>query len=597
MQAELKNISNIINPVNFISVPIFQRDYVWNESLWSAFLNDIEDLCSIEQEHFFGSIILKTTESTNISGVTNYYKIVDGQQRLTTALIFFKALALVLNNNEIIDNFTYRKTDQNGNQICCLQLGKYDNISLHKIINLTEANIFSDPQNQVECAFNYFINELSSEENKEFYSKKILSQITQKMLFVLIILDEEDDENQIFDTINSLGCKLTCSDLIKNFLFTDEPDLYDLFWKKTFEDTPKIESYWNQDVSKGRTNATNLDTFLQAYFILVSSKKEYEEALNNNLKNIKVKGNVKDLFIQISNLNQSYQLFIEYATTDTLNPKKYLIENLDRYATTFKEIINPEIDNQTLDYNISSKRINFIIFAFQKSTVIPYFLYIQSQVLDPDERLKMYEILESFLLRREICSKGAKNYPKFFRKFIRDEINTAQKLIDALNAQAESQSAFPLDKELKESCVAQKFSNNYKVKAILYLLESRMMGKNASHSLLPFNKYSLEHLMPRKWQDNWNQNQLSEEEIKEREHSIYTIGNLAIINKNLNSAIKNSDWETKVAGKNQDGLKQYASGILTLGSALDKKDWNEETIKERAEWLYEKMLKYWSLHK
>lgn len=44
--------------------------------------------------------------------------------------------------------------------------------------------------------------------------------------FVKIDLDEDEDEQQIFDTINSLGVNLTTAELLKNYFFSRERALY-----------------------------------------------------------------------------------------------------------------------------------------------------------------------------------------------------------------------------------------------------------------------------------------------------------------------------------------------------------------------------------
>lgn len=52
------------------------------------------------------------------------------------------------------------------------------------------------------------------------------------MSFVVITLDHGEDEQQIFDTINSLGVKLTTGELLKNYLFSQTGlSDYEEIWK------------------------------------------------------------------------------------------------------------------------------------------------------------------------------------------------------------------------------------------------------------------------------------------------------------------------------------------------------------------------------
>ena len=75
-----------------------------------------------------------------------------------------------------------------------------------------------------------------------------------------------------------------------------------------------------------------------------------------------------------------------------------------------------------------------------------------------------------------------------------------------------------------------------------------------------------------------------------------TLGNLAIITQSLNASIRDADWITKKAGKkSKPGLDLCAKGLLTLKDALDKTDWNEGEIENRASWLCEEALKLWNV--
>lgn len=72
-------------------------------------------------------------------------------------------------------------------------------------------------------------------------------------------------------------------------------------------------------------------------------------------------------------------------------------------------------------------------------------------------------------------------------------------------------------------------------------------------------------------------------------------GILSIIPQTLNSAIRDSNWETKKNGKgdSKPGLCKCAAGICTMNDALQKSEWNEAEIESRAEWLYEQARDLW----
>ena len=75
-----------------VEVPFFQRAYVWKEDLWDRFLDDMEYVAESNKTHFLGSIILKEGKKPEKgANYTSRYTIIDGQQRITTFLIFLNA--------------------------------------------------------------------------------------------------------------------------------------------------------------------------------------------------------------------------------------------------------------------------------------------------------------------------------------------------------------------------------------------------------------------------------------------------------------------------------------------------------------------------
>ena len=114
-----------------------------------------------------------------------------------------------------------------------------------------------------------------------------------------------------------------------------------------------------------------------------------------------------------------------------------------------------------------------------------------------------------------------------------------------------------------------------------------------STALLGLDRYSLEHLMPKKWENNWSEVS-SEDEKYHRNNKLLTLGNLAIITSSLNSTIRDSSWSIKKDGtEKRKGLREFASGIETMNRYLMYDHWDENTITERAELLYGKAKNIW----
>jgi hypothetical protein len=80
-----------------VRVPHYQRGYAWEERQCQDFLEDLE-LLSDGQEHFFGLLILHARSNGpgpvigHKGRAYDVYDVVDGQQRLTTVVLFLDAV-------------------------------------------------------------------------------------------------------------------------------------------------------------------------------------------------------------------------------------------------------------------------------------------------------------------------------------------------------------------------------------------------------------------------------------------------------------------------------------------------------------------------
>ena len=151
------------------------------------------------------------------------------------------------------------------------------------------------------------------------------------------------------------------------------------------------------------------------------------------------------------------------------------------------------------------------------------------------------------------------------------------------------------DKELKKG-----FENsvliNKQSAGIIYFIESKIRNREKQATqLLGLNKYSLEHLMPKKWENKWRS--VSDKDAKDyRNFKIKTLGNLAIITQSLNASIRDANWPTKKRGSgNKGGLTHYSGGIETLAPYLQLPEWDESEIEKRAEFLFKKAKDIWKV--
>ena len=226
------------------------------------------------------------------------------------------------------------------------------------------------------------------------------------------------------------------------------------------------------------------------------------------------------------------------------------------------------------------------MFGMDTTTIIPYVLYVAKKVIDQDEKNNIFRYFEAYLVRRIICKKTSKNYNQLFRSFINNEIDTLEKIKEIIEKKEEKINSMPSDNDVEEGFRVSDLVNKQS-KGVLYLIERSIRNDLHATELKYFNEYSLEHVMPKKWRNNWDGNNLTDNQREQRNKLVLTLGNLTIITKRLNSSIRNSDWVVKKNGnKRNRGLNEYAQGIEIFSKYLQKENWNEDSIIERGQELF-----------
>ncbi len=451
----------------------------------------------------------------------------------------------------------------------------HDIHSFSTVLNLNDLKDVSGDDNIIS-AYNYFKENIEPE-------KLNFNNILSKVLFVGIDLDEQEDEQQIFDTINSLGVKLTTAELLKNYFFNrDDITAYNIYWKELFEEDDDTKNYWDREITTGRLKRTFIDLFFFSFLQI----KVQEKSLNVNSED-------KIEFSKVEHLFESYKSFIKNYLN---NDRKTILNEIKEYALLFRANFDYEIVENELSEKSGIERINAIIFGLETSTLIPYILFVLKNVQDTVSRDELLEFIETYIMRRMVVHATTKNYNQLFsERLINNTIVSKADFVSFLETQADKVNFMPSDIELKDG-----FHNAYLINkqsaGILYLIESKIRKRHlhATH-LKGINQYSLEHLMPKKWENNWGK--LSGiADITARNRKLLTLGNLTIITQSLNASIRDSNWKIKRKGKgDKGGLITYAAGLETISNYLSLDVWDEAAIELRADDLYQKAQQIWKI--
>jgi uncharacterized protein with ParB-like and HNH nuclease domain len=557
-------------------IPFFQRPYVWKkedcENLYDDLLETFEaNKLNPHKEHFIGTVITKISNTS--TPMTAQFDLVDGQQRMTTFSLLIKALANSVDSSqekasalsENLNSSLYFK-DAYGDVHYRIIHNRLDRKSFDLIMKSdgsTDEAIAED-NNKISLTYLYFRERFDRLTNEEILSLNFT--LLHKFPVINMVLEGHDDEQEIFDTINSLGVKLTTSELLKNHIFGDAESqkLYEEYWQEVFETDEETVNFWNEKKTAGRVYRENIDVLLYCYLLIENEK---DVSLEHLFKNYK-----------------------EWLSTKTFEEKKHFLLTLKSYADVYSNLpTGTELNN--MHYNDNEKRFFHVIENLNITTIYPLVLFIYNNVDDLIEREKCLTLLESYLVRRAVCRLTTKNYNNLFISLIKQlknkgEMSVPEKLSEILHEYKEDTAKFPTDEDFENGFADSKLSNQH-AKEILFMITLYQINTVLNDvTVLSSNAFSVEHIMPKKWQENWYQ-EFTSEEIYNRDKKLLTLGNLTIITKNLNSKLRNSAWSNK-----RVVLNEYSSLPITT-EYTSMEDWNEETIKQRATNLADLALIIW----
>lgn len=549
-----------------LKIPFFQRSYVWKKEHWEKFFNDLYGSYLSKNEHFLGSVVLKRQEKLD-----NEILVIDGQQRLTTFSILIKALFDNLENDkkQYFQELLFAQYKNDEPRICHSKLDreKFKQI----ILNISTPNP-KEKEGLIGC-YNYFLDQISNfiETEKVF---EFLRFIVESKMWVAVCLNSNEDEQKIFDSINSTGEKLSATDIIKNSLFDKAiqtlgeekaMDLYKKFWDEIFEHTDQEKKFWDEEVKKnGRTRS---ETLLYATALIEGFFNIDKDNLNNLSLLYKHK-------IQALNSEEQFEEFLF---------------KISKYARIYREL--PDIQKDTvLYYEDWNTRFFHIAENTQTSTVIPLVVFLRSYIQEEKILQECYYLLEVLIL----CNEDTKNYNKFFVKIIEEIIKLSMK---EKNIPHFIQSEISKSYYICQDNVREWLYNIYNkdAKLILFWIEAwrEYCQKDYKDKVGLQYVYTLEHLMPIKWEKHWKNVGVNKDIANTL---INQLGNMTLLKGALNNELKNLDWSTKMNGDGR--AKNYIKknvDLLITKELLDKKEWTSQDIEERTKKLIEDFNRIWNV--
>ena len=233
--------------------------------------------------------------------------------------------------------------------------------------------------------------------------------------------------------------------------------------------------------------------------------------------------------------------------------------------------------------------------VMQVGVITPVLLLLLSA--EHQARIRAFDALESFLVRRMICRQTTKDYNRLTLDLavkLRDSGLERADIVVAnfLKEQTAYSREWPNDENVAtslESSPLYRLLTRGRLRLVLEgIEESRRRSTRAEQPEVPKN-LTIEHVMPLSWEANWPLPKCVDVGIakENRNRIVHTIGNLALVTQKLNSSMSNAPWECK-----RKALKEHS--VMNLNSELNEKQyWEEESIRDRSKQMAKLVAEHW----
>ena len=563
-------ISGLISGDTIYIVPYFQRAYRWRPARLRQLNKDILNIIDDGGIHFLGAIIVHGRRSNPAD--PDPYDVIDGQQRLTTLVLYLCAVVKLLclhdEHKEAASLFLkYLAVGRSTNLPSNLKLHscKEDRAQLNAVFR----DVLSDPNLVVELDgfrpkylpddgrrsgrlwtnYNAAIQFLKDQEENEGLDRirKIYAAILQSMSVVQIDVWDPTNGPKIFDSLNSRQEPMTIGDLVRNEVFSGVAggDL------QRIEDIDTHE--WQPFYRLFRQNG---QSWFDAYFF------PYGLIKDPNLKKSEVYTSLRDKWRE-----------------DGATPTQ-IISELRQYQDAFLDLVAGT--NRCQLARAAAEVFHHLYEMDVPSSAYPFFMRLANAIRDGHlsdaDGVDVVSIVESFLVRRAVCGHEPTGLHAVFKRLWVDcgeEVNT---ITVEQAIRKHTTVVWPRDKEFSEAIRRRPLDNVRITRYVLLSLDRALGGDD------PDAKPWIEHVLPRSPTKEWEKAITSDQQGQ----VVGLLANLIPLSSELNLSVSNRPYEEKRQRYREDSMFKTARQF-----AQDFDTWNVGNLEKRSQLLVELATKRW----
>lgn len=547
MEARPAPILEFFNGTKQLLVPLFQRPYEWGVKEWETLWSDIlEQYERTDEEavslHFTGAIVTAPARSIPV-GVSKFL-VIDGQQRLTTIAILICAM------RSYFDPQTpkYRKLtrllvneDDEGLDYFKLLPTQPDRSAFQSLVRGTLVR-----DTRFAAAFEFFRKKMEGVDSDgiAISHERLADAIQNRLTVVAIHLGETDDPYLIFESLNAKGAPLTQADLIRNYLLlrlhsTEQQKIYESAWLPM----------------QNRLTGEHLTEFMRQY-LMQSGEEVSKSAIYSVLKRRLLLVQSAEIADELRRMDRASILYAQIVGLTT-SPHASISNRLDRLRRWEVTTANPLI-LKLLEAQLSGG-------------------------ISPEDVASCLSIIESFAVRRAICSVPTNQLKRIFLGLVKDlTLEDAPAWIASKLAEGASGRRWPKNEEFRDALLRYRAYSQPidRCKFLLESLEEHYAHKEAA----VFANASIEHIMPRTLNSEWR-SMLGSSADAVYEQWLDLLGNLTLTG--YNSELSNSPFPRK-----RELLK--SSHFVLNKWIVEQNAWTGAEMFERTLYLFAKAKDVWA---
>ncbi|WQV70867.1 DUF262 domain-containing protein [Helicobacter pylori] len=525
------------------SIPVYQRNYTWEEENCEKLLQDIVGISQNKKTHFMGSItyILHLIDDEKSLRQLQEFVIIDGQQRITTLMLLLKAIETKIQNEGI------KKEIDNLLNLAGQRLRLKPIKSDKEAFDLVMQNRSHELQgvSHIRNNYKFFTKELDKYLEKGYRIEEIYGAFLRLKIVAVGLELGEDDPQVVFESINATGVQLKGLDLIRNYLMMGENSdrqkhLYDTYWVP-------LENWLGEK---------DLNDFIKTYLriYLENKLKEEEREVYYALKahhRDNFSDDIQGLMSDMREYGRIYQIF--------LDRDYYFLRRGD--------------PQQLANLRLRIKDLVKIKFGVAKPFVLRCARDFEEGKLDYENFHEILQILTSYYVRRSVCGDSSPTLTRVLYSLYRQlGENVSADALKRYLGKSVGQVAFPNDDCIKAAfLVRNAYSTNQVCKFILLEIEKLSNAEPPREENL-----EVEHFYPKTPTQEWH-DRVGDYFTFEQDY-LNNFGNLTLSGQN--QRLGNKSYEEKIAL-----MEEYSSLHLNDYFINNTHSWGIEEVRNRSEYL------------